>query len=981
MVVGTSWLNKIGVLVSIVGVALLVSYSFAHIGPGGRVAIGYLLSASMLAGGVVLERRDTFRNYAYGLIAGGWAGIYFTTFAMHDVAAAKIIDSDLLAVALLSLVAAGMIAHSLRYKSQVVTSLAFIVAYTTLALSPLSGFALAASVPLAVAMLVVAQYFGWSSIAVLGIAATYGTFVIRSEVFPGTGIDRESVLPYATLGSYWLAFELAEIAALWRRRQMAAASRGMAPVSMLALNLVGFVGAVIITAPGDHPELFSTFLFGTSAAYIVSAAVRAWIAPEWRAHPENDAFGSTHAATAAAAGLTAIAIGLRFHGGREVLARLFEAELLVSAGLLLGDIWLRRIGSLAFAVAAVAGLWHAATPPAAVGHLSLWSWTPATTSIVLGLIAVAAYVNREALHRRRETLVWFEGGYTWIAALAVGIASLIEFTPAHWGIALLAFGVALLETGFRRTREYVYQAYLAGLLGSYAIFLSFIGQADADGFIPRWGSAPTQTDEWVVLPAAILLTAFSAWRLFRRSVEAEVPFRLIAAGSSATFTTAFLVVFEWRVMAPNAIAPAWALTALGLVLLGAWRRTPALRWQGYVVALLAIVRSAVPLLDGPPESVSQTTAIAIVIAALYAAGYWGRRAVFAAAPETKASESAEATVTASLSVVATAAFALFKWRVLPENMIAPAWAATGLVLLALGVYRSRIGQRLQGYGMLLLGLLRTDQLLLDQPVAAANLAWWSALVIGISYAGAWHARAARARTNDPIGLTGVVSAVATLVLVTLESRVLTHLLVGPAWVATAVVLLVIGFLRDNAGGKALGSAADLRWQSYVVMIAGAVRTANVVFTNPDPSTTAIVWLCVVIGVLYVCGVAVRRLAASAKAAGFAQPVDDLAGAGALLGATGLLSALIVDQVRPSAITLALGLQGLGLMLGGLVSRERILRLSALALLLICILKLFLYDLRELEALARIVSFVILGLSLLAISWTYTRYREQIRKFL
>jgi hypothetical protein len=137
----------------------------------------------------------------------------------------------------------------------------------------------------------------------------------------------------------------------------------------------------------------------------------------------------------------------------------------------------------------------------------------------------------------------------------------------------------------------------------------------------------------------------------------------------------------------------------------------------------------------------------------------------------------------------------------------------------------------------------------------------------------------------------------------------------------------------------------------------------------------------VIGVLYVCGTVVRRVAASAKATGLAQPVDELAGALALLGATGLLSALIVDQVRPSAITLALGLQGLGLMLGGLVGRERILRLSGLALLLACILKLFVYDLRELEALARIMSFVMLGLSLLAISWTYTRYREQIRKFL
>jgi len=137
----------------------------------------------------------------------------------------------------------------------------------------------------------------------------------------------------------------------------------------------------------------------------------------------------------------------------------------------------------------------------------------------------------------------------------------------------------------------------------------------------------------------------------------------------------------------------------------------------------------------------------------------------------------------------------------------------------------------------------------------------------------------------------------------------------------------------------------------------------------------------VIGALYVSGWFVRRVAGAAKAAGPERAVDDAAGAIALLGATGLLSALITHQVRPSAITLVLGLQGLGLMFGGLIGRERILRLSGLALLLACILKLFVYDLRELEALARIVSFVILGLSLLAISWTYTRYREQIRKFL
>ena len=57
------------------------------------------------------------------------------------------------------------------------------------------------------------------------------------------------------------------------------------------------------------------------------------------------------------------------------------------------------------------------------------------------------------------------------------------------------------------------------------------------------------------------------------------------------------------------------------------------------------------------------------------------------------------------------------------------------------------------------------------------------------------------------------------------------------------------------------------------------------------------------------------------------------------------------------------------------------RLSGLALLFLCLLKLFIYDLSELEAIARILSFVGLGVVLLAVSWAYTRYQEQIRQLL
>ncbi|MES1256970.1 MAG: DUF2339 domain-containing protein [Acidobacteriota bacterium] len=44
-------------------------------------------------------------------------------------------------------------------------------------------------------------------------------------------------------------------------------------------------------------------------------------------------------------------------------------------------------------------------------------------------------------------------------------------------------------------------------------------------------------------------------------------------------------------------------------------------------------------------------------------------------------------------------------------------------------------------------------------------------------------------------------------------------------------------------------------------------------------------------------------------------------------------------------------------------------------------KLFVYDLRNLETLYRILSFVALGLILLAVSWIYTRFREHIRRLL
>jgi uncharacterized membrane protein len=46
-----------------------------------------------------------------------------------------------------------------------------------------------------------------------------------------------------------------------------------------------------------------------------------------------------------------------------------------------------------------------------------------------------------------------------------------------------------------------------------------------------------------------------------------------------------------------------------------------------------------------------------------------------------------------------------------------------------------------------------------------------------------------------------------------------------------------------------------------------------------------------------------------------------------------------------------------------------------------VLKLFLYDLRELETVNRILSFIVLGLILVGVSWMYTRFRDRVQRYL
>ncbi|HEX8184551.1 MAG TPA: DUF2339 domain-containing protein, partial [Blastocatellia bacterium] len=66
---------------------------------------------------------------------------------------------------------------------------------------------------------------------------------------------------------------------------------------------------------------------------------------------------------------------------------------------------------------------------------------------------------------------------------------------------------------------------------------------------------------------------------------------------------------------------------------------------------------------------------------------------------------------------------------------------------------------------------------------------------------------------------------------------------------------------------------------------------------------------------------------------------------------------------------------------GIVRRNRMLRMMALGLLGLTIIKVFLLDLSSLEKIYRIVSFIVLGAILLAVSFLYQRYRQRMAELI
>jgi hypothetical protein len=148
------------------------------VGPGGKVVLLYLASATLLGLGTWLQRRqEQLRNYAQVLFAGGLAAVYFTTYAAHHVPNLQVIGSALGDGVLLLGWAGFMTWLADRRKSELLSLFAIGLAYYTAAITQVGLFTLYSNLLLTVAAIVFLLRNRWAGLSFLSLVATYAGYV------------------------------------------------------------------------------------------------------------------------------------------------------------------------------------------------------------------------------------------------------------------------------------------------------------------------------------------------------------------------------------------------------------------------------------------------------------------------------------------------------------------------------------------------------------------------------------------------------------------------------------------------------------------------------------------------------------------------------------------------------------------------------------------------------------------------------------
>lgn len=576
--------TTVGVFIIVLALGYGLSLGFAKLDLVGKVMVVYAACAVMWGVGLFSERKEKYSTWGKVLIAGGWAGLYLTTFLIHLLPAARVIEDASLDVFLLMAIAAGMIIHAFRYRSQALTTICYFIAFITIALTihlaRETYVSLFATAVLAVSMLFILRSLKWYWLALFSVAACYGTHAVwlspLAAAFHSPGGHAGEFWPgLLMLVLYWVTFNLA----VFITRPKDPRERGLS-LWMFAVNYVLFVLVFRYHVGSLHPEWRWYFMAAMAAAYIFQT---------WIAHGMERKNLYTLSLVIAVLSTTMMFYFKLFGGGWLSVAWLIQAEALYAAGLLAHEKRFRWTAGANFVLAVG---WLLARDLFMQDELTLWGLYFYKRTVIFATAAIIFYVNhalRYLLEKRIEEPPAYPHVFSYAASVLWFILMAKTWFPDYLlqaAVVSAVLALALMESGIRLPDGHFR---IQGLFFTFlAVIAALIPLADPSAMYYN-----RSLYYRIGCEAAVIVFAYVSFARFQRLVLTSKESRHLEV-SAAVFSVVAAVIAvllmyrEFEPRFPFMLSLAWMILGVALIEVGVALKNPFFRVQGYLVTGLAL---------------------------------------------------------------------------------------------------------------------------------------------------------------------------------------------------------------------------------------------------------------------------------------------------------------------------------------------------------------------------------------------------------
>ena len=615
--IGGTWLNRLGVVALLVGLAFFLKYAFDNnwINELGRVIIGYCAGALLLGGGYWYHGRGKLPKFGSGLGGAGIGAWFISTWAAYNFYQ---IFPRIPAFAVMAAVTVAGVVLALSWNSPAIAGLGLLGGYLTPLLIPGAGGYLIQFTYLLIlnlGALAVLVKKNWNGLAFISLGFT----VLLNAVALLTLYNKAYLLPFMLfLSAYHLLFSLQGLAANLVHRSPARPP--LLGISILSGGFYALFSAILLF--DGHRPVLAGVLFVWGLFYLAQmAAVR-----RWRPEDKNLVF----VLLCLALGYITLAVPIWLSQTWVTMAWTIQAAVLIAVGRQARSTRVRGWGLLVLGLA----IWRLLLIDLGlltwVGVLVTDSyrapWTgrlPAFLLVVASMLAAAWLFHSERGSKFERNLVpalvvganilgllfllgewnrWFywlgqiNPGYSWRAGRATAwtltMAGNLGLLLALWRrwqykpvriLTLVLLPIAMLWSGFADTKILFKAAYTganyispwAGRLPA-ALLVAFLALIAAWQFGP--GGKGKQYLSWLnawanILILSVILTELSRYYYGFRDLYPQ----------------------PWQVYRNTAWSGAMSIHGFILVALGIWRKKALFRRLG--IGLLLITVAKITLVD------------------------------------------------------------------------------------------------------------------------------------------------------------------------------------------------------------------------------------------------------------------------------------------------------------------------------------------------------------------------------------------------